>query len=180
MNGKTGMKKVAPVRKAHLNPRHSPMYGRQDGATMGEHLQEFNHFRDRCGRTFDQLVYCTLHGGTINLTSPSPKAQMDSVSPQKNKATMSQRLKMDAKKATTAQKNGIHFHSSQTLQNSYLSNTRKRMIPDVEHKRKRVEEGNEVKGGNEEVPDPEHHTTSRDKVVEIERKQKRFSVRRML
>jgi hypothetical protein len=180
MHGKRGIKKEAPVRKAYLNPRDCPMYGQKDGVTMGGHLDEFKHFRDNRGRTFDQLVYSILHDETIAPTSPPQKSQTGSVGSQKNKIIMSQRLKLDAKKTITAQKKGVDFDTSQKLQNSYLSDACKRMIPVPERKRKRVEKGNEVKDEDEGEQDPERRTASLDKFIEVERKRKRLGVRRML
>ncbi|KAF2132096.1 hypothetical protein P153DRAFT_184233 [Dothidotthia symphoricarpi CBS 119687] len=43
------------------NPLDRPIEGRS-GVTVGQHLDEFNSFRDEYGRTFDELVYCLLHG----------------------------------------------------------------------------------------------------------------------
>jgi hypothetical protein len=54
-----------------LTARDQIMYGRKDGATVGQHLDEFDSFRDGKGRSFNQIVLDEL------LPEPAscPKAQ---------------------------------------------------------------------------------------------------------
>lgn len=54
-----GLKTNPPTGTALLKPRDQPMYGRE-GVTMGQHLDEFDEFRDEQGRSFDELVYAML------------------------------------------------------------------------------------------------------------------------
>jgi hypothetical protein len=69
------MRDTTPTaRKAGPNPRDRPMYGRV-GITMGQHLDEFAEYEDGMGRSFDQLVYNTLHRPDRKTALPRPQPQ---------------------------------------------------------------------------------------------------------
>jgi hypothetical protein len=71
----SGIEDTAPTtHKPRPNPRDRPMYGRT-GVTMGQHLDEFAEYKNSIGRSFDQLVYSTLHRRGTRLIVEAPLLQ---------------------------------------------------------------------------------------------------------
>jgi hypothetical protein len=63
---------VGIVKPAPTNPRDFPMYGRKDGVTIGQHLYEFDSWKDTKGRSFDQAVTAGLLDNDTTLMPPPP------------------------------------------------------------------------------------------------------------
>ncbi|KAF1841573.1 uncharacterized protein K460DRAFT_409033 [Cucurbitaria berberidis CBS 394.84] len=143
------------------NPRGRPMYGRK-GVTMGQHIDEFDDFRDEQGRSFDELVYFMLFDKTKVLMPPPPKPQVSKVMP-------SQTTKVDP-----SQKNNADVDDYlRRLRHAHRTDIQKRVVANPDLKRKR-EEGDElekkskpktqaaVQGTASEVPkSPDKVTTTR-------------------
>jgi hypothetical protein len=64
-------------------PAHTPleqrMYGRKDGATMGQHIDEFDNYRDDLGRSFDQIIFEGLFDEPKDVMLPPPKPQVTKI-----------------------------------------------------------------------------------------------------
>ncbi|RAR06808.1 hypothetical protein DDE83_006748 [Stemphylium lycopersici] len=138
-------------RKSQPNPRDGPMYYRP-GITMGRHLEEFAGFKDAKDRSFEQLIYSTLHG--------SSAASEPLLQPQRETSKMSAGLKKPATlsvpgsrpvRAVPSQEKVSIDDYMKMLQYEHLDDIRKSMIsgPAVSQKRKREEEEEEEDVGKE-------------------------------
>ncbi|KAH6041971.1 hypothetical protein HBI54_141480 [Parastagonospora nodorum] len=72
-------KRVGIVHAPAHTPREQRMYGRKDGATMGQHIDEFDNYRDDLGRSFDQIILEGLFYEPKNAMLPPPKPQVSNV-----------------------------------------------------------------------------------------------------
>ncbi|KAF2823277.1 hypothetical protein CC86DRAFT_457692 [Ophiobolus disseminans] len=64
---------VGMVKHQPTNPRNFQMYGRTDGVTIGQHLDEFDSFNEEEGRTFDEAIMDGLFSDDKALMPPPPK-----------------------------------------------------------------------------------------------------------
>ena len=112
-----GLKKGTPTSAAHRKLRDRLMYGRK-GVTMGQHMDEFDDFRDEQGRSFDELVYFLLFNETKVLAQPPPK-------PPVSEAGLSQKGRLDADEYMNK------------LLHAHLPEIQKRIVPNPDLKRKR-------------------------------------------
>ena len=73
---------VRIVKKMVPTPRHQIMYGRKGAPiTMGQHLDEFDSYRDSESRAFDQVLTDGLLAESNNLMHPPPKPQVAKPAP---------------------------------------------------------------------------------------------------
>lgn len=82
-------KRVGIVHVPAHTPREQRMYGRKDGATMGQHIDEFDNYRDDLGSSFDQIVLEGLFDEPKNTKFPPPPKPQASKIP-KTKGVVSQ------------------------------------------------------------------------------------------
>jgi hypothetical protein len=66
---------VGIVKQIQPTPRHQLMHGRR-GVTMGQHLDEFDSYKDSQGRAFDQIIEEGLLADDNKVMSPPPKPQV--------------------------------------------------------------------------------------------------------
>jgi hypothetical protein len=67
-----GGRPVGIVKHAPTNPCDFPMYGCKDGVTIGQHLNEFDSWKDIKGRSFDQAVTAGLLDNDTTRMPPPP------------------------------------------------------------------------------------------------------------
>ncbi|KAF1913960.1 hypothetical protein BDU57DRAFT_531793 [Ampelomyces quisqualis] len=67
---------VGIVKQRPLSPRQQPMYGRKGGITMGQHLDEFDSYKDSEGRSFDKIVTDGLLAEDNKVMNSPPKPQV--------------------------------------------------------------------------------------------------------
>jgi hypothetical protein len=72
-------KQVGMVHVPAHTPREQRMYGRKDGATMGQHIDEFDNYRNDLGHSFDQIILEGLFDEPKNAMLPPPKPQVSKV-----------------------------------------------------------------------------------------------------
>ena len=79
-------KSIGIIRYVSTTPRAYQMYGRESGITMGQHLDEFDHYKDDQGRSFDEAVLNGLFSETMSLMHPPPKPKAQNMDgPKSNK-----------------------------------------------------------------------------------------------
>jgi len=112
-------KPVGIVRHVPPNPRDFLMYGRKDGVTIGQHLAEFDTYKDEHGRSFDEIMMDGLLSDNKELMPPPP-----------NPTSMAGK--------STANKVNVHDYFSR-LDNYHLTQSTARLVQNPEHK-KAIEE----------------------------------------
>jgi hypothetical protein len=165
-----GIKSTVPVRTARPSPRDRPMYGRP-GITMGHHLDEFDDFKDDRGRSFDQLIFFTLHGAAKNSVSQPLRPKAGSRSSSQIKETiMPPPPLLDAGKVASMQEKMEVDACMDKLKYGHLDQVHKCIVkePTLELKRKREDEAQKEDKKQKTVTS---NTATRAKVISyVERK----------
>jgi hypothetical protein len=150
-----GIKSTVQAHKARPNPRDRPMYG----------------FKDDRGRSFDQLIYFTLHGAAKNYVSQPLRPQAGSRSSSPIKETIMPPLPMlDAGKVASMPEPTEVDACMDKLKYGHLDQIHKCIVkaPTLELKRKREDEAQKEDKKQKTVT---NNTATGDKVISyVERK----------
>jgi hypothetical protein len=148
---------VGMTKPVRAKPRDFLMYGRHDGATIGQHLDEFDTWKDDKGRSFDQVMIEGLLVDDKALMPPPPK-------PTTSKANSA---KSTTSKANSAERDDVDVSDYfARLENHHITVAKERLVENPEYKaalqkealkksakRKRVDESSDMRAKNAKVLD---------------------------